>query len=552
MEMHLGLVDYTIIVIYFAFVLGIGFWLRGYMKTSEDFFLSGRSIPGWVTGLAFMSANLGALEVMGHAANAAKYGMVVAHFYWLAAMPAMCFVGVFMMPFYYGSKARSVPEFLRLRYDEKTRTLNALGFAVLTLLVSGIDLYAMAILFQELLHWPFFASVVASATVVMIYILLGGLTSSIYNEVLQFFLIVFGFLPMAVLGLKAVGGFAGLNRSLDAPAVLGQHPVGFYDHVWANMSHASSNPWGVNWLGMVLGLGFVLSFGYWCTDFLVVQRALAAKDMAAAQRTPLIAAVPKMFFPALVIVPGLVVISLPQVRSLLPVGPNNVVNFNYALPAMLARFYPSGLLGIGLTALLASFMSGMAGNVTAFNTVWTYDIYQTHINPGKPDRHYLWMGRVATVAAVVAGVVTAYVVLHFNNLMDYLQALFSLFNAPLFATFLLGMFWKRTTGHGAFWGLLSGIAVAVTHFACYRLHVIHYSSDMGANFFQAIWAFGTALAVSIIVTLPTSPRPEQELVGLVYSLTPRPEMKHLPWYERPGILAILVLGLCLILNIMFW
>ncbi|HMD99694.1 MAG TPA: sodium:solute symporter family protein [Terriglobia bacterium] len=548
MEMHLGLVDYSIIAIYFAFVLGIGFWLRSHMKTSEDFFLSGRSIPGWVTGLAFMSANLGALEVLGYAANAAKYGAVVTHFYWLGAIPAMCFVGVFMMPFYYGSKARSVPEFLRLRYDEKTRTLNAGGFAILTLLVSGIDLYAMALLFQQLLHWPFFASVVASATVVAAYILLGGLTSSIYNEVLQFFLIVFGFLPMTILGLKAVGGFLGLNSSLESVAVSAGHPAGFYDHVWANLGHASNNPLGVNWIEMTLGLGFVLSFGYWCTDFLVVQRALAAKDMAAAERTPLIAAVPKMFFPALVILPGLVAIGFPEVSP----GFGTPPNFNLALPLMLQRFYPSGLLGIGMTALLASFMSGMAGNVTAFNTVWTYDIYQTHINPGKPDRHYLMMGRVATIVAVVAGVLTAFIVLHFNNLMDYLQALFSIFNAPLFATFLLGMFWKRTTGHGAFWGLLCGLVGSTSHYVLYRTDVIRYYSPMGANFFQAMWAFGIGLVVTVVVTLMTKPRPESELVGLVYSLTPRPELARLPWYQRPGMIALGVLGLCLILNIIFW
>ena len=548
MEMHLGLVDYSIIVIYFAFVIGIGMWLRGHMKTSEDFFLSGRSIPGWVTGLAFMSANLGALEVLGYAANAAKYGAVVTHFYWLGAIPAMCFVGVFMMPFYYGSKARSVPEFLRLRYDEKTRTLNAFGFAILTLLVSGIDLYAMALLFQQLLHWPFFASVVAAATVVAAYILLGGLTSSIYNEVLQFFLIVFGFLPMTVLGLKAVGGFLGLNRNLEAAAAGAGHPAGFYNHVWANLGHASNNPLGVNWIEMSLGLGFVLSFGYWCTDFLVVQRALAAKDAAAAERTPLIAAVPKMLFPALVILPGLVAIGFSEVSG----GFGTPPNYNLALPLMLQRFYPSGLLGIGMTALLASFMSGMAGNVTAFNTVWTYDIYQTHINPGKPDRHYLSMGRVATVVAVLAGVLTAFIVLHFNNLMDYLQALFSIFNAPLFATFLLGMFWKRTTGHGAFWGLLCGLVGSSTHYVLYRTDVTHYYSPMGANFFQAMWAFGIGVVVTVVVTLMTKPRPESELVGLVYSLTPRPELAHLPWYQRPGMIALGVLGLCLILNIIFW
>jgi len=536
--MHLAPVDYAIIVIYFAFVLGIGFALRGRMKTSEDFFLSGRSIPGWITGLAFMSANLGALEVMGMAANSAKYGMIINHFYWLGAIPAMCFVGVFMMPFYYGSKARSVPEYLRLRYNEKTRTLNALSFATLTLLVSGIDLYAMAILFQRLLGWPFFGSVIASAAVVMVYILLGGLTSSIYNEVLQFFLIVFGFLPLAILGLKAVGGLTGLETGVPNPS---------YAHTWANIWRGSDNPLGVNWFGLVFGLGFVLSFGYWCTDFLVVQRALAAKDMSAAQRTPLIATVPKMFFPLLVILPGLVAIALdPHLTQLLD------GRYDNALPALLGKFYPSGLLGIGLTALLASFMSGMAGNVTAFNTVWTYDIYQTHINPGKADHHYLTMGRIATVVAVLGGIATAFIVLRFNNLMDYLQLLFSFFNAPFFAIFLLGMFWKRTSPNAAFTGLLTGIASAITHYLLYASGIIHYPSPMANNFYQAIWAFSICFVVTVVVTTFTEPRKEEELVGLVYALTPRQKTGHLPWYERPGIMASGVLLLCAVLNIIFW
>lgn len=536
--MHPQMIDYAIIAIYFVFVLGIGFALRGRMKTTEDFFLSGRSVPGWITGLAFMSANLGALEVMGHAANAAKYGMFVNQFFWLAAMLAMCFVGVFMMPFYYGSKVRSVPEFLRKRYDEKTRTLNALSFAVMTLLVSGVDLYAMAILFQRLLHWPFGASVMASALVVAVYIYLGGLTSSIYNEVLQFFLIVFGFLPLAILGLKAVGGFAGLDAKLPNPG---------YAHTWANVWHAADNPMGINWFGTIFGLGFVLSFGYWCTDFLVIQRGLAAKDMAAAQRTPLIAAVPKMFFPLLVVLPGLVAIALDPTTKKMMGG-----RYDNALPAMLGHFYPAGLLGIGLTALLASFMSGMAGNVTAFNTVWTFDIYQTHINPGKDDKHYLTMGRLATVFAVIVGVATAFIVLRFNNLMDYLQLLFAFFNAPLFATFLLGMFWKRTSAHSGFWGLLCGILAAAVHYTLYHFHYITYPSDMAANFYQAIWAFVVCFGVTVVVTFFTEPRKEEELVGLVYSLTPKPKTAELPWYERPGVWALGILALCTVLNIIFW
>jgi SSS family solute:Na+ symporter len=541
--MHLHFVDYAIILIYFGFVLGIGFALRGRMKTSEDFFLSGRSIRGWITGLAFMSANLGALEVMGHAANAAKYGMYVNHFYWLAAIPAMCFVGVFMMPFYYGSKARSVPEFLKLRYNEKTRTLNAFSFAILTLLMSGVDLYAMAILFERLLKWPFFINVLLSAAVVLIYIYLGGLTSSIYNEVLQFFLIVFGFLPLAILGLKAVGGFSGLQ------AKLAQFPYPGYGHTWANIWHAVDNPMGVNWVGTIFGLGFVLSFGYWCTDFLVVQRAMAAKDMAAAQRTPLIAAVPKMFFPLLIILPGLVAISLDPTTQHMMGG-----RYDNAMPALLGKLYPSGLLGLGLTALLASFMSGMAGNVTAFNTVWTFDIYQAHVNPGKPDTHYLHMGRLATIFAVLVGIATAFITkVLFNNLMDYVQLLFAFFNAPLFATFLLGMFWRRTTPNAGFWGLLCGILAALAHWLLYRVfHVLGYHSDMAANFYQAIWAFVACFVVTVVVTQFTAPKKDEELVGLVYALTPKKKAAHLAWYERPGILAIGILALCAVLNIIFW
>ncbi len=536
--MQLSFVDYLIVATYFLFVLGIGFALRGRMKTSDDFFLSGRSIPGWITGLAFMAANLGALEVMGHAANAAKYGMIVNHFYWLAAVPAMCFVGVFMMPFYYGSKVRSVPEFLKKRYNEKTRTLNAFSFAVLTILVAGIDLYAMAILFQRMLDWPFYASVIASALIVAIYIYLGGLTSSIYNEVLQFFLIVFGFLPLAILGLREVGGFAGLEGTLPSPG---------YAHTWSNIWSAEQNPMGINWFGMIFGLGFVLSFGYWCTDFLVVQRAMAAKDMPAAQRTPLIAAVPKMLFPFIIILPGLVAISLdPDLTQLLG------GRYDNAIPALLGRYYPSGLLGIGLTALLASFMSGMAGNVTAFNTVWTYDIYQTHISPGKPDSHYLKMGKFATMFAVAVGIATAFIVLRFETLMDYLQLLFAFFNAPLFATFVLGMFWKRATPNAAFAGLLLGILGAMGHYALYAFKVISYPSDMAANFYQAIYAFSICFAVTVIGSFFTQPKKDEELVGLVYALTPKPKTEHLPWYDRPGILALAILGICMVLNIIFW
>lgn len=532
--MQLAWIDYAIIAIYFLFVMAVGYVLRRYMKTSEDFFLSARSIPGWVTGLAFMAANLGALEVMGMAANGAKYGMLTNHFYWVGAIPAMIFVGVWMMPFYYGSRVRSVPEYLKLRFNEATRALNAISFAVMTVLMSGINMFAMALVFRTILGWSMDFSIWVSACVVLAYVFWGGLTSSIYNEVLQFFLIVFGFLPLAYLGLRDVGGMHGLLQRL---------PSG-YGQTWANLTKAGDNPMGIEWFGMVMGLGFVLSFGYWCTDFLVVQRAMAARDMSAARRTPLIAAIPKMFFPLLVILPGLI--------ALVTVPEQVKADYNQALPLMLQRYYPNGLLGLGLTALLASFMSGMAGNVTAFNTVWTYDIYQTYLRPNENDAHYLGMGRWATVVGILVSVATAYIVMRFNNLMDYMQLLFSFFNAPLFATFMLGMFWSRATPWGAFWGLLCGILSAASHYVLVEWDMLQYGSDMTANFYGAIYAWTTCFVVTILVSLVTQRKRESELAGLVYGLTPHSDESHHPWYARPGTLAWGVLILAVLLNLWFW
>lgn len=540
-------IDYAILLVYALFVVGVGFAVKKSVKTSEDFFLSGRKIPSWVTGLAFLSANLGALEVMGMAANGAKYGVLTNHFYWVGAIPAMVFIGVFMMPFYYGSKVRSVPEYLRLRFDEKTRGLNAISFAAMTVLASGINMYAMAIVFQLLLGWSLDASIWVSAVVVLAYTIMGGLTSSIYNEVLQFFLIVFGFLPLVVLGLIDIGGWNGLVARM---------PEGFA-HAWSGLGSASTNPMGVEWFGMVMGLGFVLSFGYWCTDFLVVQRAMAAKDMNAAQMTPLIAAVPKMLFPFLVITPGLIAIALtlqPEagMQPLLPKLPDGTYDYNMALPMLLQHYYPSGMLGLGLTALLASFMSGMAGNVTAFNTVWTYDIYQAYIKKTGSDAHYLWMGRAATIFGILLSVGAAYIAMNFKNIMDYLQLLFSFFNAPLFATFLLGMFWKRSTGHGAFFGLVAGTLTAFGHYVLVYNKVLSYPSDMASNFYGAIYAFTVCFALTVAISLVTKPKEETELVGLVYSLTPKPDNGHLPWFRRPAIVGGIVLGCTAVLNLLFW
>ncbi|MDQ1452794.1 MAG: solute:Na+ symporter, family [Acidobacteriaceae bacterium] len=619
--MQLTFIDWLIMLVYFVFVLGIGFALKRYMRTSNDFFLAGRSIPAWICGLAFISANLGAQEVIGMGASGAKYGIATSHFYWIGAIPAMVFVGIFMMPFYYGSKARSVPEFLRLRFDEKTRGLNAILFAIMTVFSSGISMYAMALLIQNLhmldslflaagipLSWIFHISIIISAVIVLAYIFLGGLTSAIYNEVLQFFLIVAGFLPLVWIGLKHVGGWNGIKTALGPT----------YTHSWRGMEHASTNPLGVEWFSLVMGLGFVLSFGYWCTDFLVIQRAMAADSEESARKVPMIAAIPKMFFPFLVILPGLIAISVPTVqdhlsgasttvsratpqsntsaaiaqttenkgdvqaigtegRGLIPVKVNAitgkpvvdqdgkpVLNYDLAIPNMLLRYFPTGILGLGLTALLASFMSGMAGNVTAFNTVWTYDIYQSYIRKNETDAHYLWMGRAATVGGILLSIGAAYTVTNFNNIMDALQMVFAFVNAPLFATFLAGMFWKRATGHAAFSGLLAGVLAGLGHIGLTLpvgegvsvkggwLGVVHrYPSEMAQNFWTAIWAFLVCLIVTLVVSKLTKPRDERELVGLVYSLTPKPEEHNLPWWKRPVTLAVVVLAMAVALNLIF-
>jgi SSS family solute:Na+ symporter len=612
----LSIIDWLIMLVYFVFVLGIGFALKRYMRTSNDFFLAGRSIPAWVCGLAFISANLGAQEVIGMGASGAKYGINTSHFYWIGAIPAMVFVGIFMMPFYYGSKARSVPEYLRMRFDEKTRAVNAFSFAIMTVLSSGISMYAMALLIQTLGlfrgiipdPYIFHVSVFLSAIIVLAYIFLGGLTSAIYNEVLQFFLIVAGFAPLVWIGLRNVGGWQGIKHTLPASMT----------HSWRGMAHANTNTLGVEWIGLSMGLGFVLSFGYWCTDFLVIQRAMAADSEVSARRVPLIAAIPKMFFPFLVILPGLIAVSISSkvvtpeqkvlygaqsagVRTAAPsaaaepsgtpatalddshphgivpekMNPLNgqpvldskgepVYNYDLAIPVLLLHYFPTGILGLGLTALLASFMSGMAGNVTAFNTVWTYDIYQAYINKKATDAHYLWMGRMATIGGILLSIAAAYAATNFNNIMDALQLVFSFVNAPLFATFLLGMFWKRTTGHAAFTGLLSGTAAAFLHHgltipvdATPGIHggwiaTLHrYPSDMAQNFWTAIFAFSVNLVVTIVVSLITRPREDQELVGLVYSLTPRPVENHLNWYQKPSTLAYGVLAMLIILNLVF-
>ncbi len=599
--MHLGAIDWIILALYLAFVLGIGIVSARRTRSGSDFFLAGRAIPAWVCGLAFISANLGAQEVIGMGASGAKYGISTAHFYWIGAIPAMVFIGVFMMPFYYGSKARSGPEYLRMRFDEKTRALNAISFGVMTIISSGVSMYALAKLIQTL-HvfdapfaqlglpqaWIFHGAILTSAIVVLVYIYAGGLRGAIYNEVLQFFLIVAGFAPLVWLGLRQVGGWEGLQATLGPS----------YTHAWAGMAHATTNRLGVDWFGLSMGLGFVLSFGYWCTDFLVVQRAMAADSMSAARRTPLIAAGVKMFIPFIVILPGLIAIALTSApdhtsaKASPPAAVGSIVHhepgvipvkidsasgkpmldargqpqldYDLATPNLLLRYFPTGMVGLGLTALLASFMSGMAGNVTAFNTVFTYDIYQAYIRPGADDRHYLHVGRLTTAVGIVASVAAAYMCSQFNNIMDLMQLVLAFVNAPVFATFLLGMFWKRTTGHGAFIGLAAGITTAALHHGLtlpmddiagikggWLAVTRSYPSEMAQNFWTAIWAWSTCFLVTIAVSLVTRPKTDESLAGLVYSLTPKTLGEAGPWYLRPVLLGVIMLIGVTALNLIF-
>ncbi|MBP9090830.1 sodium:solute symporter family protein [bacterium] len=510
------------------------------MKSSDDFLLAGHRIPSWVTGLAFLSANLGAIEVMGMAANAAQYGVMTCHFYWLGAIPAMVFLAVFMMPFYYKSKIRSVPEYLRKRFNEPTRALNAISFAVMTVLMSGINLYAMAIVFKLLLGWDMNASIAVAALVVLAYTITGGLTSSIYNEVLQFFLIVFGLLPVSILGLLRFGSWQNICDRFDNPG---------FAHLWKQVA-SGTNPMGVDMIGLIGGLGFVLSFGYWCTDFLVIQRALAAEDLRGARMTPIIAAFPKILFPVLTVLPGLfAIILIPKLGT-----NNDDLSFNMAIPYLLAVMYPNGLFGLGITALLASFMSGMAGNVTAFNTVWTYDIYQSYIAKNKSDAHYLWMGKLATAIGIIISVGTCYLCMNFKSIMDYMQLIFTFFNAPLFATFLLGMFFRRTSPWGAFYGLLSGTMAAVVHYVLTLQHKLNYQSDMAGNFHRSVVAWTVCLIVTITISYLTKPKAVEELRGLVWGVDAKDSGGAVKTsvFASPGFFGVILLALTAYLNYLFF
>ncbi len=553
--MKLHHADYLIIVLYFLFVLAVGFILKRKIKSSTDFLLTGRNIPLWIASLAFISANLGAQEVIGMVASGAKYGIMTVHFYWIGAVLAMVFCGVFMMRFYYGSRARSVPEYLSLRFDEKTRGFNAFTFVGMTVFSSGISLYALAKLLELILHWDFNASIWIAAGIVMIYTFFGGLSGAVYNEVLQFFLIVMGLSPLVIIALHDIGGWEAIKANLQPEMV----------HTWKYMGNAESNPMGVNFVALLLGLVFASSFGYWCTDFLVVQRAMTAKTMEDARRTPIIAAFPKILMPLIVVLPGLIAITLMQPHFLskgfsIPSTADGQLDYTMTLPAMIAHYYPSGLLGIGITALIASFMSGMAGNVTAFNTVLTYDIYQAYIVKSKSDYHYLIFGKLLTVIGILASIATAYLAREFDNINDFLQLVFSFVNGPIFATFFLGMFWKRATGHGAFAGLVGGTLVAaITHGLVlaegkggwiYPLFTVN--STMGQAFIIAGVSLIANYIITITVSLMTKPRPSEELKGLVYSMTEIPKSKNQKWYERVTVLGAIVLLITLIFNIIFF
>ena len=547
-------VDWLVLAIYFAAILGIGLYLRRHATTGDEFFLAGRRNSAWVAGLAFLSANLGALEILGWTGGTMKYGMFVSHFYWIGAIPAMLFLALFMMPFYYSSKIHSIPGYLKLRFDEKTRVLNALSFAVMTLLMSGINLYLMALVFRTILGWNWDVCMWVSALTVACYVTLGGLLSAIFTEIMQFFLIWFGLFLVSILGIIDIGGpaevMARLPESMSA--------------LWSTAGSAENNAMGITWLGLILGLGFVLSFGYWTTDFLIVQRAFSAKDLRAARMTPIVAAFFKMVLPFIVVVCGLVAWKLTQSGEMvLMLDEQGNPNYDSALPLLIARYYPHGLLGLGFTALLAGFMAGQAGNISAFNTVWTYDLYRVLFKKDATDAHLVMVGRITTIVGILLAVVTAYWARSFPTIMDYIQAIFSWVNAPLFATMLLGMFWVRCTAAGAFWGLLAGMSTSFGIFLGFRLgwigeglaRVITLSpdpSDMARNLWQAWWAWVVCLVLTIGISLFTTPKDRSELVGLVKGLTPATVDTDVPLLKRPAFWAAIALAAVIVLNVVFW
>ena len=552
---HLAPVDFAIIVFYFALVLAIGFYLRGRANTGEDFFMAGREMTAWVAGLSFLSANLGALELMGWAGSAYQYGILATHWYWIGAIPAMLFLALVMMPFYYISKTHSVPGYLKLRFGESSRALSAVSFAFMTVLMSGVNMFAMAKVMQIVLGWDINFSIWVSSLTVAVYVALGGLRSAIFNEVLQFFLIWAGALLIPILGLYETGGWSNLK------VLIAQRASNEYVHMWSGLGSFTTNPMGIHWTGIVFGLGAIISMGYWTTDFLVVQRILTAKDIRSAELAPIIGAGFKMFVPLIVILPGLLGLAVLPMKltaeSAVVAGGHS---YNDVLPLMLARYCGPGLLGLGVTALIAGFMSGMAGNVSAFTTVWTYDIYRALINKDASDEHYVNMGRWTTVIGVLISVGTAYLVMRSASIMDYVQALFSFFIAPLFGTVILGMLWKRASGAGGFWGLLCGTASSVGMWAWVKVDpsALRYvalspnAKALAQDMYQALWSFVICVTVTVVVSLMTKPKTDAELTGLVYGLTEVPSIGNVPLYQKPIFWGVVVSVVLIILNIVMW
>ncbi|MFY9935310.1 MAG: sodium:solute symporter family protein [Silvibacterium sp.] len=553
---HLNAVDIAVIAIYFGMVIFIGFYLKGSANTSEEFFMAGREMTAWIAGLSFVSANLGSLELMGWAGSAYQYGILATHWYWIGAIPAMLFLGIIMMPFYYISKVNSVPGYLHLRYGDGARALSAVSFAFMTVLMSGINMYSMALVMKVVLGWNLNFSIWVSSITVALYVGLGGLRSAIYNEVLQFLLIWLGALLVPILGLIDAGGWTNLKAQIGAR--LGSQ----YVHLWSTTGHFSQNPMGIHWTGLVFGLALVISCGYWTTDFLVVQRVLAANNLRSARMAPIIGAAFKMAVPFIVILPGLIALVVLPYHL---VGETQAVatgqhSYNEVLPLMLVRYCGPGLLGLGVTALIAGFMSGMAGNVSAFSTVWTYDIYGAFLNKKATDQHYVAMGRWCTFIGVLISVGTAYLVQHAASIMDYVQGLFSFFIAPLFGTVILGMLWKRTTKAGGFWGLLAGTCTAIglflwVHLDPSALRYVALSADaktLAEDMYRALWSWLVCVIVTVVVSYATKPKPLSELEGLVYGVVPLPVEHDDHWYQKPIVWAGIIALLFVILNIIFW
>ena len=540
--------DYGILAIYFATVLGIGFVARRYVKTSLDYFLSGRSLPAWITGLAFVSANLGATEILGNAANGAQYGIATVHYYWIGAVPAMVFLGIVMMPFYYGSKVRSVPEYLLKRFDKRSHVFNSITFALATVLIAGVNLYALALVLKLLLGWPILLGIVVAAVIVMAYITLGGLSSAIYNEVLQFFVILAALIPLTIVGLKDVGGINGLGDKIR-DSKLGE--AGLHAFEGTAPGHVT-NPLGSTWIGIVFGLGFVLSFGYWTTNFAEVQRALSARNLSAGQRTPLIAAYPKLLIPFVVMVPGMIaLVKIPGLG-----GSDANLQYNDAIPLLMNKYLPNGMLGIALTGLMASFMAGVAANVSAFNTVVTTDLVEPYLRKDRPDAYYISIGRYVTIGGIVVAIGTALLASSYTNLQNYLQALFSIFNAPLFATFIIGMFWKRMTPAAGLYGLVAGTLTALVLYVGYKFAgVFDFGSDLDESFWGAGSAFAVDAVVSIAVTLMTTPKPVSELQGLVWGMAnegPVTIAERAAWWASPKLLGFGAVASAAVLTIVFF